>query len=87
MRRTLHDGGDVSPLAEGRELKFMETLENHIGIGSPLAEGRELKFVAIADALLIDLVAPRRGAGIEMWQRNRASEASPSPLAEGRELK
>ena len=44
MRRTLHDGGDVSPLAEGRELKF----------------------VAIADALLIDLVAPRRGAGIEM---------------------
>ena len=23
----------MSPLAEGRELKFMETLENHIGIG------------------------------------------------------
>ena len=52
-----------SPLAEGRELKFMETLENHIGIGeSPLAEGRELKSKNFTGMAGDGLVAPRGGA-------------------------
>ena len=53
----------MSPLAEGRELKFMETLENHIGIGeSPLAEGRELKSKNFTGMAGDGLVAPRGGA-------------------------
>ena len=34
----------MSPLAEGRELKWQDTIGGSIGRPSPLAEGRELKY-------------------------------------------
>ena len=34
----------MSPLAEGRELKYESDANNIVAIMSPLAEGRELKF-------------------------------------------
>ena len=52
----------VSPLAEGRELKFRAYDAIHLQPVSPLAEGRELK---LPDALAVHLndgVAPRGGA-------------------------
>ena len=33
----------TSPLAEGRELKYIWSNTNNLEVGSPLAEGRELK--------------------------------------------
>ena len=35
-----------SPLAEGRELKFVNNATNSVGGMSPLAEGRELKYIS-----------------------------------------
>ena len=39
--------GNVSPLAEGRELKYCMIMPKVILSTSPLAEGRELKFFAL----------------------------------------
>ena len=50
-----------SPLAEGRELKFVHALQCFTGGRSPLAEGRELKFGAFQPCLTTS-VAPRGGA-------------------------
>ena len=41
----VHYFRDLSPLAEGRELKFLRAAQRHDEHGSPLAEGRELKFI------------------------------------------
>ena len=37
----------VSPLAEGRELKWLMVLVGWSADGSPLAEGRELKWLMV----------------------------------------
>ena len=54
---------------------------------SPLAEGRGLKWYIVVLRGLTPLVAPRRGAWIEIISLSRAMIALTSPLAEGRGLK
>ena len=52
----------VSPLAEGRELKYYDLMIKSMGnTPSPLAEGRELKYYDI-QIMKSGLVAPRGGA-------------------------
>ena len=51
-----------SPLAEGRELKFLPCQKRQKDFGSPLAEGRELKYLVHDGADVGTLVAPRGGA-------------------------
>ena len=40
-----YEGGQRSPLAEGRELKYSSSSGSYFAIESPLAEGRELKLL------------------------------------------
>ena len=51
----------MSPLAEGRELKYDPAWMEQFRLESPLAEGRELKFVPRQVEQRI-VVAPRGGA-------------------------
>ena len=52
----------MSPLAEGRELKFRLSGRLHLVDKSPLAEGRELKYDRLDVRPREQLVAPRGGA-------------------------
>ena len=52
----------TSPLAEGRELKYIPQCVSILYCGSPLAEGRELKCTWEEWTQLQEAVAPRGGA-------------------------
>ena len=52
----------MSPLAEGRELKFLDFVIHICKNQSPLAEGRELKFPQGVIFRFCRFVAPRGGA-------------------------
>ena len=52
----------LSPLAEGRELKYCKMISSRVSVESPLAEGRELKYGrGVCDGKGM-CVAPRGGA-------------------------
>jgi len=56
----------MSPLAQGRGLKFKQVLKFYRKLWSPLAQGRGLKYNMITGYLNQTAVAPRAGAWIEM---------------------
>ena len=63
MEENYHKGESImSPLAEGRELKYEDNRIPALLVMSPLAEGRELKFVYAAIMAAVAIVAPRGGA-------------------------
>ena len=51
----------ASPLAEGRELKFVPIFSSAEEAVSPLAEGRELKFISPIKILFVESRPSRRG--------------------------
>ena len=53
---------EKSPLAEGRELKYLVKEIKPVKRSSPLAEGRELKFFSLFILFILPRVAPRGGA-------------------------
>ena len=77
----------ASPLAEGRELKYLFGRHGALPHGSPLAEGRELKcarFLFVNSGYLSPLA---EGRELKFLSSVPAGRSSSSPLAEGRELK
>ena len=52
----------MSPLAEGRELKYYICVKRKENLKSPLAEGRELKYILLLTFPPDVPVAPRGGA-------------------------
>ena len=52
----------MSPLAEGRELKWQSADTTRKFAVSPLAEGRELKYIIVCLQISHSRVAPRGGA-------------------------
>ena len=77
----------LSPLSQGRELKFIDDANRVSGAKSPLSQGRELKYHLVFDVLLRIYVAPLAGARIEIRLVFRPSISPGSPLSQGQELK
>ena len=76
----------MSPLTQGRGLKYPNFHVVADDFGSPLTQGRGLKFMGVIVGLIL-IVAPHAGAWIEIitWRHNKAFFKS--PLTQGRGLK
>jgi len=62
----INDGGNWSPLTQGRGLKSLEMLVIRLIAVSPLTQGRGLKCSGVDKRTLRKMVAPHAGAWIEI---------------------